>query len=488
MIRKVSILIVISISLFSLQAMAENAVIKNPSGGQPPIGSKQLANDLEYQVYYQRAFEAVVWAVPALAIHRLREGFMQLPGVEDNVVIAFSGPAVSKHKAITSNAATPYITAYTDLRKGPVVLEVPAKTEKASLYGQVVDAWQSTIADVGPSGLDKGEGGKYLFIPPNYDKAVPVGYIPVQSTTYRISLVFRSIRGQQATDQDAYEYTQTMKMYYLSEAGTQRSTTFVDGLQYPLYTLPFYDIRALEDLHEIISVEPVKVQDKVMMGMLEGIGIAVDRPFTPSTAQKEAMEQGVIDAYHYIQNLAQRHHEQNIYWPDRHWSFVMVPDNKGGFDYVTDTAVKVDKRAAAWSFFTLYPAKLSEKPATVYLAPIKDSKGQPLQAGKIYKINVPKDIPAQQFWSVTVYDAATWAFLDNPVGRSGLGSFNQVQLKTNSDGSVDVYFGPKAPEGKESNWIPTMGKKPYVWLRLYGPGETFWDKSFKMSDVELITQ
>jgi len=70
--------------------------------------------------------------------------------------------------------------------------------------------------------------------------------------------------------------------------------------------------------------------------------------------------------------------------------------------------------------------------------------------------------------------------------RSGLGSFNMDELKVNPDGSVDIYFGPKAPSGFESNWIPTMDKKPYVWLRLYGPGNSFWDKSFIMPDVVLI--
>lgn len=488
MIRNILMLLLILTLTHSIPAIAKEANLANSSGGQPPAGSKQSVKNLSQQVTYHRAFEAVVWAVPALAIHRLREGFLQLPGAEDNTVIVSSAPAVSRHKAITANTATPYISAYTDLRKGPVVLEVPAKTEKASLYGQVVDAWQSTIADVGPSGLDMGKGGKYLFLPPQYEGEIPAGFFPVQSSTYRISLVFRSIRTSAATDEDAYAYAQTMKMYYLSQVDSPPPTQFVDGFKYPLHPLPFYDIRALEDLHAIISVEPAREQDKVMLGLLEAIGISPDKSFTPSEDQKEAMEQGVIDAYYYIQELAKRHHEQNIYWPDRHWSFVMVPDNMGGFDYVTDTAVEVDKRAAAWSFYTLYPTKLSEKPATVYLSPTKDSRGQPLEPGENYKVTIPKDIPAQQFWSVTVYDAATWAFLDNPIGRSGLGSFNKESLRTNEDGSVDIYFGPLPPKGLESNWIPTMDKKPYVWLRLYGPGATFWDKSFKMPDVELVIQ
>ena len=424
--------------------------------------------------------------MPASAIYRWRMGLAEIPGVDNNVFIGNSSPLVSKHKFITANTATPYISAYTDLSKGPVVLEIPAASEKASLYGQVVDAWQSTIAGVGPSGLDKGQGGKYLFIPPAYKEAIPDGYIPIKSTSFRIALAFRSVRGKSATEADAYTYAQTMKMYYLSEMPVPTTTPFIDGFQYSLFTLPFYDIRALQDIYNIVSIEPVREQDKVMMGMLATLGIERGKPFTPAENLKAAMGRGVIDAYHYIHDRVLKVHAENMYWPDRNWSFAMVPDDKSGFDFITDNAVEIDRRSAAWQFFTFYPKLLTEQPATVYLAPMADSQGRSLEAGKSYRLTIPKDIPVKQFWSLTVYDEATWGFLDNPLGRSGLDSYNKDKLKENSDGSIDLFFGPKAPKDMESNWIPTMDKKPYLWLRLYGADTAFWDKSFKMPDVERI--
>jgi hypothetical protein len=465
---------------------AKEMTLFEKTAGQPQKGAVVSTDNLALKVAQQRAFEAVIWAMPATAIHRLREGFMDVPGVDNNVIVAYSTPAISKHKAITSNAATPYITAYTDLRDGPVVLNLPAVSEKASLYGQVVDAWQSTIADVGPAGLDKGKGGKYLFLPPNYQGDVPQGYFVVQSTTNRISLVFRSVRSVKGTDKDAYQYTQTMEMYYLKDEAKTDKTKFVDGSAYPLYTLPRYDISALEDIHNIINVEPAKRRDMVMYGMLKTIGIEAGKPFAPKKAMKAALEQGVVDAYHYMHELAYKQHERNMYWLNRNWSFVMEADTKGGFDYETNNSIDIDERAGAWNFFTLYPKKLAEKPATVYLAPIKDSKDRLLAKDKNYRVNVPANIPAGQFWSVTVYDDATWAFISNPLQRSGLGSFNKENLAVNKNGSVDIYFGPDAPKGKESNWLPTQGKKPYVWLRLYGPQQAFWDKSFVMPNVEMI--
>jgi hypothetical protein len=441
---------------------------------------------LEAQVAYQRAFEAVLWAMPASAIYRLELGILQLPGMADNVILAYSAPLRTYQELITPNQVTPYIAACSDLRKGPVVLEVPAKTDKGALYGQVVDAWQATIADVGPSGVDKGAGGKYLFLPPGYKEPIPDGYFPIQSTSYRIMFALRSIQLGGATQADAYAYSKTLKMYPLSEAADPKPTRFVDGLPYPLYTLPFYDIRALQDIHDIISVEPVQPRDKVMMGMLATIGIEPGKPFNPPEKLKAAMEKGVIDAYYYMQKLDTKLFESSLYWPDRHWSFVMVPDAKSGFEFVNDDAVEIDRRAAAWFFFTYYPKVLTEHAGTVYLAPIADSSGRPLEAGKTYKLRVPKDVPAKQFWSLTIYDRATWAFIQNPLQRAGLGSFNKDTMKVNADGSVDLYFGPTAPAGLESNWIPTMGKEPYPWLRLYGPEEAFWMKTFEMPDVELV--
>jgi hypothetical protein len=454
--------------------------------GQPPAGAKPSVPDLEAQVAYQRAFEATLWAMPAVAIYRFRVAMLGQPGMADNVIDAFNGPLHTFHELITPNQVTPYIGAVTDLRKGPVVLEVPAKTDKAVLYGQIVDAWQATIADVGPSGADKGEGGKYLLVPPGYREPIPEGYIVLQSSSYRIMCAFRSIQLEGATQAEAYAYSQTLKMYPLSEAGNPPPTRFVDGRPYPLPTLPFYNIQALKDIYDIVSVEPVQPRDKVMMGMLATIGIEPGKPFNPPEKNKAAMEKGIVDAYFYMQNLDTKLFASRLYWPDRHWSFVMVPDAQHGFGFVDDNAVEIDKRAAAWFFFTFYPKVLTDRAATVYLAPIADSSGQPLQAGKTYKLRVPKDIPAKQFWSLTMYDRRTWAFVNNPLDRAGLGSFNMEQMKVNADGSVDLYVGPNAPAGLESNWIPTMGKEPYLWLRLYAPEEAFWQKSFKMPDVELV--
>ena len=207
-------------------AAAQAGAPMEPLGGQPAPGAKKSVASLDEQVAYQRAFEATVWAMPASAIYRLRMGFLEVPGMGENVILSMSGPLTPIHEVITGNNQTPYIGATTDLRSGPVVLEVPARNDKASLYGQVVDAWQATLADVGPAGMDKGAGGKYLLIPPGYKEAIPNGYLPIQSSGYRVLLAFRSVAAPGASEADAHAYSKLLKMYPLSEADRSQTNTF----------------------------------------------------------------------------------------------------------------------------------------------------------------------------------------------------------------------------------------------------------------------
>ena len=456
--------------------------------GQPPRGTKVSVANLDEQVAYQRAFEATLWFMPALGIKGLTDGFMAdagTHGMDYNDILAMSHPFKQGVEAFTGNTVTPYILAFADLRNGPVVLELPAKTKKGSLYGQIVDAWQITMADVGPAGIDKGKGAKFLLLPPGYNKSIPKGYTPIKSQTYQVGFAFRSVQGPGATVADAYAYSKTLKMYPLSTAGHPKKQRFFDAIRM-IHTLPPYGFETLEQIKEFIDIEPVRPRDKVMMGMLSTLGIEKGRPFKPEPRLKKAMVRGVRDAYFYMHKLADELFASNLYWPDRHWSMVMKPDAERGFSFEDATAIYIDQRAAAWHFFSYYPKVLSDKAGTVYLAPIADDKGRLLKAGKNYRVHIPADVPANQFWSLTMYDHATWSFINNRLDRSGLSSYDKDKMKVNADGSVDLYFGPRAPKGLKSNWLPTQGKRPYLWLRLYGPGDAFWNKTFTMPDVKRL--
>ena len=457
-----------------------------PLGGQPPEGATTSVTDFDYQIKYQRAFEAVLWGIPAAAIYSFRRAAFDDLGLKDNDIIAYSATATPKLEAITANSTTPYIAAYTDLRKGPAVLEIPAASADGSVYGQVVDAWQLTIADVGPSGLDKGNGGKLLLTPPDYSDAIPDGYIQVPSPNFRVALAFRSVPAPGKSVADAYLYAQKLRLYNLSEADSPPEQRFVDPIADRYPTLPFYDERFFADLHDIISTEPVNPQDKVMTGMLASLGIEKGEPFAPDDTARRAMRQAAVDAWFYLQHWFDNFPKDKLYWRDRHYASLLQADVNKTFTFVYDDRIDLIGRAAEYFWCTYMPKVLSDSPATQYLMAMADKDGNPLESGRLYKLDVPAEMPVKQFWALTVYDRATMAFVYSDTNRTTLSSYDLDTMTKNADGGVTIYVGPTPPDGLESNWIPTAGKRPLPAMRFYGGTEELNNKTFKMPDFEAV--
>jgi len=345
--------------------LSQHEMPTEPRGGKPPTGAKPSVDDLDYQVKYQRAFEAVIWSMPAIGISGFLRGFTEI-GAEANDIIAYSGAARPLLEALTSNNQVPYLSALTDLRQGPAVLEVPAASDTASLYGQIVDHWQITIADIGPSGVDAGQGGKILLTPPGYAEEIPAGYIEVKSPSYRVAFALRSVPGPKSSPAQAYEYIQAMKMYYLSELPDPKPTRFIDPIDMRLSTLPFYDERWFEELHTISNIEEVLPRDKVMMGMLASLGIRKGKSYDPDDKTKRAMRQGVTDAYYYMQQrFLNPDDPSRVWWPDKHWYDVLFCDANREFAYDYDDRIDLDSRADRYYPGTFYPKRLgpSQRPS-----------------------------------------------------------------------------------------------------------------------------
>ena len=457
-----------------------------PRGGQPPKGSKPSVKNFKEQVTYQRAFEAVVWSEPAMIKYGMRRASIEI-GAGDNVVLAWSAGAKPLLETLTPNNTSPYVVSTTDLRKGPVVLEVPKATDKAILFGQIADNWFITIADIGPIGVDKGKGKKILLLPPGYTGKVPSDYAVVKSPSYILDFAFRSIPMPKGTAADAYALSKQIKMYYLSELPNPKPTKFVDPINTQWSTLCRYDERWFEDLHEIINAGPIRERDKVMMGMLKTIGIEKGKPYNPDEKTKKIFRQAAIDGFYYMTEGYINAVPGEMMWPNRTWRDVFYTDPDGGFSWDTEGILDYDSRAIRNWFNVIYlPAKVAERPATMYIDTPMDKAGNVFQAGKTYKLTVPKDVPVNKFWSLTVFDMATWAFIYTPEERPGLSSRDLDKMKLNADGSVTLYVGPKAPEGYENNWIPTAGKVPFLMFRFYGPTEPLFDKTFVLNDVELV--
>jgi hypothetical protein len=274
----------------------------------------------------------------------------------------------------------------------------------------VVDGWQETIADVGPSGIDEGKGAKLLFLPPGYKGTPPSGYTALPSQNYRVQFGFRSIKLPGMTDEQANAYAKTLKMYPLAKAANPKPTRFVDAYPERLSTLPFYDFRYFQDLYEIINVEPVRPRDKVMMGMLASIGMELGKPFNPPPKAKAAMERAVVDAYFYMQDRFFKVQGNNLFWPDRHYSYFFIEDPEGGFTFETPTALLYDNRSDMYHVGTYYPKRLPKTPATAYLIALADSKGRALDPDKTYKLHVVRDFTVTMGASFSSQAMDLWAY------------------------------------------------------------------------------
>lgn len=455
---------------------------KEPATGQ---STRPLSvADLDYQVKYQRAFEAAAWAMPAVGIYKIRSAAFKDFGLRDNSIATGPWTAGPAQEILTANSSTPYILGFTDISKGPAVLELPPATDAGSLYGQVVDHWQATIADVGPSGMDAGKGGKYLFVRSDYQGEIPEGYIVVKSPSNRISMVFRSVRAEGKTDEDAYEYSKKLRLYYLADGPGEQH--FVNGAGRTFSTLPDYSADYFQDVHDIFTYEDIPDADRYMMGMLQSLGIEKGKPFAPDAVTRRAMENAMGDLFLYNQQTWDRLADARRMWPDRQYTSLMMPDANRTFSYDYGSYIDIDTRLAQWATATVLPRKLSDRPATDYLMALKDSDGNWLEAEQSYKVTVPADMPVRQFWALTVYDHATFAFIYNDLDRTTLSMYDKDKMAMNADGSVTLYVGPKPPEGLETNWIPTAGKRPIPTFRFYAPTEAVYDGSFRMPDFEKI--
>lgn len=459
---------------------------KEPLSGKPPAGTKASVTDFDYQIKYQRAFEAIIWSMPMTAGYGYRRGAVEGAGYKDNDIIYMSGGATPLMETATSNSTTPYIAAFVDLRKSPVILEIPPASAEGSIYGQVTDAWQVTIADIGPSGEDGGKGGKYLFTAPGYDKPIPGGYFHIVSTSNRLFFAFRSIVAPGKTEKDAIAYVKKLRVYDLDQASNPPEQKYIDILKTRIPALPYYDERAFKDIYDVINAEPVREQDKVMMGMLKTLGIEKSKPYNPDEETLKAMRQGAIDAYYYMEHWFDHMPKDKYYWPDRHYASLLMTDENKTFTWVYDDYIDLIPRAVQSFWCTNVPKKLSDDPATQYMMAMADREGNPLQAGKLYKIDIPAKMPVKQFWALTVYDFSNMSFIYSNTNRTTLSSYDLDEMKKNSDGSVTIYVGPKAPGGLESNWIPTVGKRPIPAVRFYGPTQDFNNKTFKLPDFELV--
>lgn len=455
------------------------------SAGFMGAPASHAMTETERDTVVRRACEAAIWGMPAVGVYDIELAMQRDAGAAPGTLGYMSAPMDSRHGFLTANDVTPYAFGALTTKDGPVVIDVPPAGEKAAFFGTIVNAWQVPIADVGTTGEDAGAGGKYLILPPDHEGEVPeTGYLVHRSNTYGVHFVFRPVAKDGGTHADQAAYAQTLNWYPYAEADNPPPTAFFDAKQNPINTLPVYDMTFYTDLNTVIQREPVLEQDKAVMGLLATLGMIRGEPFEPDAEIQEAMLEGLQCAYDTMQNHFVTRSVVPL-WPDRQWGIWDFADGQteAGFPYVTDESVLVDERAGGSYFWITYlPKQLGG--GTFYLTGLRDGSGEMLNGKSTYKLNVPVDTPADDFWSVIVYSMKTKGFVSG-ADRVGLATPNLPDMQKNEDGSVDVYFAPAAPKGLESNWIPT-GEDFFLLFRLYGPSKGWRESGWKLPDIEKV--
>ncbi|WP_328525126.1 DUF1254 domain-containing protein [Kribbella sp. NBC_00359] len=419
-----------------------------------------------------RGIDVFLNAVPGASLVAMRRG-LRSAGVTSARIIGFTDPrANSRSLFLTPNTETTYGTTFLDLKAwGPTVIEAP--TESLCV---VDDFWFRYVADMGIAGPDRGQGGKYLFLPPGFDGEVPDGYFVYRCPTYTNWVVLRALGGVPAMKQT--------RIYPLSEAAAPEDNEFVNLAESIFNTVHGNDFSFFEELDELVQEEPTDALDAERAGQLAAIGIVHGQPFAPDDRMRAILSRaaGIGGGLARTIAYAPRDPDAVLYGS---WKVGFVG---GSYEFLRNGARLLDARTQFHYLATVVTPAMAHAQVgagSAYAYTIHDSNGDLLDGSRTYRLHIDPNPPAKNFWAIDVYDTQTRSLLQVPSTIWPALASNTGTLQANDDGSYDLYFGPTAPPGKESNWVETIPSKSWFQLfRLYGPLQAWFDQTWKLNEFE----
>jgi len=433
------------------------------------------------EIDFQRACQLYLWALPVVnaAQATLQTNFAA--GSHDGDAIILEGYR-NLSGSLTPNVITPYVVGGMDLAEvGPVVVDVPA----GQIAGSAMDFWQRLLSDFGVLGPDKGNGGKYLFVGPGQEAPKTEDAIVLHCPTFRFMFYYRALDPDPVK---AEALKRGVRIYPWSKRANPPAMRYLTPDPDKVTKMPPIPrgMEYWERLAQVVEHEPMEDRDRFFVAMLRPLGIEKGKSFKPDERQKKILTEAAFvgEAMAKANDFAKRI-PGSRYRPDTHWDYVIMADPAQDLkDYS-----QLDERAAYfYEGIFLTRAMMSKTPGfgQAYLGGYHDKDGHAFDGGQSYHLHVPPNVPAKQFWSVTLYDVDTRCLIQNKEQIADRSS-RQPGLVKNADGSVDLYFGPTAPKGFENNWIPTVpGRAWFTWFRFYAPLEPYIERTWALPDIEKV--
>lgn len=438
--------------------------------------SKAAAEKLFDEMDFQRATQAYIWALPAIGFQALHRAQLGAFGAKDGDVTLFQD-LKDKAGMLTPNITTLYAFSFWNLKeKGPLVVEVPA----GLTAGGVEDIWQRPVTDMGQTGPDKGNGGKYLILPPDAEDMKPDGYIVVRSPTMQL---WFATRGLDPDPAKAETLVRQHRLYAWKDRDHPATTNYIPVAGRPWQSAQPDNLDYWRMLADLFQPEPVEARDLMMFGMLRPLGIEAGKPFNPDPRQAKILTDAAkVGELMARANAFDKRIQDSTVYPGKRWEYANLVE----LNQEAKTYAQFDERAS-WFYEAIGNSAGMQGRIVgfgqVYLETSKDKAGNWLDGGKTYHLHVEANPPVKQFWSITLYDNVTRGPLVTEEGASDLSS-RKPDLATNADGSVDLYFGPTKPT-TAANWIKTSaGKGWFPYFRFYGPTQPYFDKTWQLNDIE----